>query len=91
MIDMEDNIYKNKFAVRCALGMIKILRKLEKNIESEKVKFEPEMALYMDSKEYIELQDEIKKKDDEDETRMDTDPKGFELFSKAVRITYHLI
>jgi hypothetical protein len=29
MIDMEDNVYKNRYAVRAALGMIKTMRKLE--------------------------------------------------------------
>jgi hypothetical protein len=29
MLDMEDNLYKNKYAVRAAIGAIKTLKKLD--------------------------------------------------------------
>lgn len=43
MIDMEDKVYKNKYAVKCALGMIKTLRKVEKVKTEESEKMKPEM------------------------------------------------
>lgn len=39
MIEMEDNIYKNKNAVRAAIGIIKTMKKVDKNREEEQKKF----------------------------------------------------
>jgi len=38
MIDMEDHLYKNKFAVKSALGMINAMKKLEKIKDEELLK-----------------------------------------------------
>jgi hypothetical protein len=29
MLDMEDKVYKNKFAVKAALGIIKVMKKVD--------------------------------------------------------------
>lgn len=41
MLDMEDNIYKNKNAIKAAIGMIKTMNKVNKNLEEEKSKLKP--------------------------------------------------
>jgi len=42
----------------------------------------PEIDQWKESKEYKKLQDDIKKQDDDNDYRLDTDPKGYELFEK---------
>ena len=44
------------------------------------------MALYYDSPEFHKLQEELKKKDEDEDYRQDTDPKGFALYKKIVNI-----
>ena len=83
---MEDNVYKNKYAVKCALGIIKCLTKLDKVKEEETKRFLPLHDAYMSSDEYKKLQEELRKKDEEEEYRNDTDPKGFEHYKKCVNI-----
>lgn len=46
MIEMEDRIYKNKFAVKAALGMIRALKKIDRIKEEENKKNEIELAEY---------------------------------------------
>jgi peptide alpha-N-acetyltransferase len=44
MIDMEDRVYRNKYAVRAAIGMIKVARKATKlNAQEEVAKMKPEI------------------------------------------------
>lgn len=71
---MEDKIYKNRFAIRAALGTIKALRKLDKIKEKESEKFKPELEAYYTSEEYKKLLDELSKKEEDDEYKNDLDP-----------------
>ena len=50
----------------------------------------PEVEQYKASKEYKQLLEEIKKRDDDDEFRNDTDPRGYELYEKFVSLTISL-
>lgn len=85
MLDMEDRVYRNKYAVRAALGMIKTARRaLKLNVEKELANLRPEVEEYKNSKEYKTLQDEIRKRDDDDDFKHDNDPKGYELYEKFV-------
>jgi len=44
MIDMEDRVYRNKYAVRAAIGMIKVAKKATKlNAQEEVAKMKPEI------------------------------------------------
>ena len=53
MLAMEDKVYRNKFAVKAALGTIKLARKAAKLNAAEEIKaLEPEIAEYKASKEY---------------------------------------
>jgi hypothetical protein len=62
MIDMEDRVYRNKYAVRAAIGMIKVAKKATKlNAQEEVAKMKPEIDQWKESKEYKKLQEEIKK------------------------------
>jgi hypothetical protein len=62
MIDMEDRVYRNKYAVRAAIGMIKVAKKVTKlNAQEEVTKMKPEIDQWKESKEYKKLQEEIKK------------------------------
>ena len=62
MIDMEDLVYRNKYAVRAAIGMIKVARKATKlNAQEEVANMKPEINQWKESKEYKKLQEEIKK------------------------------
>lgn len=55
MIEMTDSVYKNKYAVKCALGIIKALKKLNSNIDEERTKFEPLYNEYIESADYKKL------------------------------------
>lgn len=83
MIDMEDRVYRNKYAVRAAIGMIKVARKAAKlNAQEEIAKLKPEVEQWKESKEYKKLLEEIKKQDDDNDYRHDVDPKGYDLYEK---------
>jgi len=83
MVAMEDKVYKNKFAVKAALGMLKVAKKAVKiDRDSELGKLRPEMAAYKESKEYQKILEDIKKRDDDDDFKYDADPKGYELYEK---------
>ena len=83
MIDMEDRVYRNKYAVRAAIGMIKVARKATKlNAQEEVANMKPEINQWKESKEYKKLQEEIKKQDDDNDCKLDVDPKGYELYEK---------
>ncbi len=84
MLDMEDELYKNKFAVKSTIGMIKVMKKIESIKESELEKLKPEFEEYKNSEEYKKLLEDLRKKDDDDEYRNDPDPKGYELYEKCV-------
>jgi hypothetical protein len=47
----------------------------------------PEVEQYKASKEYKQLLEEIKKRNDDDEFRNDTDPRGYELYEKFVSLS----
>lgn len=80
---MEDHVYRNKYAVRAAIGMIKTARRaLKLNAQEELEKLKPEVEEYKNSKEYKSLQDEIRKRDEDDDFKHDADPKGYELYEK---------
>ncbi len=55
MIEMEDSVYKSKYAVKCAIGIINTLKKINANLEEEKSKFEPLHKEYLESAEYKKL------------------------------------
>lgn len=83
MIDMEDRVYRNKYAVRAAIGMMRVAKKASGiNAQEEVAKLKPEVDSWKESKEYKKLQEEIKKQDDDNDYRIDVDPKGFELYEK---------
>ncbi len=84
MIDMADNIYSNKYAIKCALGIIKSLRKLDKIKEEEIMRFEPLFMEYKNSAEYKKLVEELAKKDEDDDFKSDADPKGFDHYNACV-------
>jgi hypothetical protein len=87
MLDMEDHIYRNRYAVKAALGLIKIYKKLDTIKEEESKRFKPEHEEYLNSKEYETLQKEISKRDnDESDLRFESDPKGFDFYKQAVFI-----
>jgi N-alpha-acetyltransferase 15/16, NatA auxiliary subunit len=83
MIQMEDKVYKNKFAVRAAIGMLKVAKKTEGlDRTAELAKLKPEIDQYKSSKEYQQLQEEIRKRDEDDDFKHDADPKGYDLYEK---------
>jgi hypothetical protein len=88
MLEMEDNIYKNKFAVKSAIGIIKVMRKVEKIKESERERIKPEIVEYKASTKYQKLQDELKKKDEDDDFKTDPDPEGYDVYENIVRISF---
>jgi peptide alpha-N-acetyltransferase len=62
MLEMEDQVYCNKYAIRAALGMLKAAKKAAKlNAQEELAKLKPEIDAFKESKEYKKLQDDIKK------------------------------
>jgi hypothetical protein len=86
MLDMEDEMHRNKNAVRAAIGLIRTMNKVNKIKEAELEKLKPEAETYKASKEYKDLVEELRKRDEDDDYRNDYDPKGYEAYEKAVRI-----
>lgn len=90
MLDMEDNIYRNKNAVKAVIGMIKTMNKVNKIREEEEKRFQPEIEEYKASKEYKQMIEELKKKDEDEDNRNDYDPKGYDLYQNSVNLlSYH--
>ncbi len=87
MIDFENNLYRNKFACSAAIGLMRCVSRVNKNLGAEREKFEPVKADYYKSQEYKDLQEELSKFDDDDEYRHDSDPKGYKLYEKTVRLS----
>lgn len=87
---MEDSLYKNKNAVRATLGIIKTMNKVQKQRQEEEEKFKPELETYKASTEYKQMVEELKKKDEDDEFKNDYDPKGYDLYEKAVSLYYFI-
>ncbi len=60
------------------------MHQVEKNLEQEKTAFEPQMQAYLESEDYTKLQENLRKAEDEDEYKNDTDPEGFFAYKKLV-------
>jgi N-alpha-acetyltransferase 15/16, NatA auxiliary subunit len=90
MIDMSDQMHRNKNAVRAALGAIRTLSKVNKIRTQELEKLQPEFEAYKASKEYKDLIEDLRKRDEDDDYRNDYDPKGYEAYEKAVRNRYYI-
>lgn len=74
MLDMEDNIYKNKNAIIAAIGIMKSMRKVE-NIKEEEVKtFKIEFDNYKESVEFKKMVEDLKKREEDEDFKNDFDP-----------------
>ncbi len=60
------------------------MHQVDKNLEQEKTAFEPQMQAYLESEEYTKLQENLRKAEDEDEYKNDTDPEGFFAYKRLV-------
>ena len=85
MIDMEDKIYENKFGQKACVGLIRCAKEVLKNREEWEEKFKPQLEEYYQSEEYKKLQKEIEAKDEDEEARLETDPKGYESFKQFIK------
>jgi hypothetical protein len=83
---MEDELLKNKHPVKSAIGLIKVLRRVDKVKEEEAKKLGPELEAFKTSDKYAKLLDELKKRDDDDDFKVDADPEGYELYESIVCI-----
>ena len=70
--------------VKTALSYLRLDHRIAKVREQEKAAFAPLMEAYLQSDDYASLQETLKKADDEDEYKNDTDPAGFFGYSKLV-------
>lgn len=84
LVEMSEKLFKNKQVVRSAIGIMKTMEKVAKNKEKEIETTKPLVAEYKASKEYIQLMDDIRKKDEDEDYRTDADPKGFDAYLKAL-------
>jgi N-alpha-acetyltransferase 15/16, NatA auxiliary subunit len=85
MLAMEDRIYQNKFAVKAALGMLRVAKKASKlDAKEELARLKPEVEQFKASKEYQQLLEDHRKRDEDDEFRAELDPRGYELYEKFV-------
>ena len=69
MIDMEDEMHRNKNAIRAALGMIRTMSKVDKIKDAELEKLKPEHEAYKASKEYKYFVEDLRKRDEEGSPR----------------------
>lgn len=79
---------QNKNAVRAAIGMIKTMNKANKIKEQELEKLKPEAETYKSSKEYKDLVEDLRKRDEDEDNRNDYDPKGYEAYENSVSKFY---
>lgn len=87
MIEMFDkNIFENKQIRRGALGYVNLLKNVEKQREEELKTFQARFDEYHEGDEYKKLSEELKKKakDDDEDVKKDTDPKGFKLYKQIL-------
>ena len=55
MLDMEDKLYQNKFAVKAAVGLISTLNKVVKHKEEEEKRAAEEKAQWVETEDYAKL------------------------------------
>ena len=55
MLDMEDKLYQNKFAVKAAVGLISALNKVVKHKEEEEKRAAEEKAKWFETEDYVKL------------------------------------
>ncbi len=66
--------------------MIKVMKKVDKIKEEEIKHFQPKFDSYKESKEFKDLEEVLKSRDEEDDYRNDYDPKGYDLYLRCVRL-----
>lgn len=84
MIHAHENMYKNKYAVNAAIGLVECLTDLEKNKESEIAKAKEELVKWQESADYKSLQTEQKKRRENDDYEFNIDPHGHETYLQSV-------
>ena len=72
--------------IKGAISYCSLSQKIDKIREQEKSAFEPKMQIYFESEEYGKLQENLRKAEDEDEYKNDTDPQGFFAYKKLVSL-----
>lgn len=82
---MEDKLYQNKFAAKAAVGLISALNKVNRHKEEEEKRMAEDKAKWVETEEYVKLQKELQKGEEEDGMRIDSDPKGFDTYETIVR------
>lgn len=63
---------------------MKTMQKVQKVKEAELQKFAPLNEAYKSSAQYKKLIEDVKKKDEDDDFRIDTDPQGYDLYKLAL-------
>lgn len=70
----DKTLKQNRTVITAAIAYLRLTHRVNKELDSEKTKFEPKMKTYMASDDYVNLQETLSKAEDEDEYKNDTDP-----------------
>lgn len=84
MMKFCEKLYAYKYSSQAAIGVMRTLNRLSKNLEKEKPQILAERETFLASDEYKKQQESIKEKDDDDDYKYDKDPSGFDLINKVV-------
>ena len=70
----DTTLKQNRTVIKNALSYLRLAHRVQKELDQEKASFEGAYAEYLASEDYAKLQETLKKADDEDEYKNDSDP-----------------
>ena len=77
---------QNRTVIKNAISYIRLQNKVKRERAQLTEAFTPELEAYLESDDYKKLQETLKKAEDEDEYKNDTDPQGYLAFDKLVSL-----
>jgi len=80
----DKTLKQNRTVIKNAISYLRLIHRVNKEKEQEKLAFEPKYQEYIESEEHTKLMESLSKAEDEDEYKNDTDPKGYFMYKKLL-------
>jgi len=84
MIELHENVYKGKPAIKCATGIINNVNKIHKYSEAKINDLKEQEKAWKETEEYKTWEKDYAEREDDDVFRYDPDPKGWEILNSAL-------
>jgi len=81
----DKTLKQNRTVIKAAISYVRLAHRVDKEREAQKAAYAPQLEAYMASEDYAKLLESLNKAEDEDEYKIDADPKGYLAFKKLVR------